>query len=32
VDFGNTLLLVEPAQGLVVDWHLYEESAPADSR
>jgi hypothetical protein len=32
VEFGNTLLLVEQAQGLVVDWHLYEESAPADSR
>ena len=32
VEFGNTLLIVEQAQGLVVDWHLYEESAPADSR
>ena len=31
VEFGNTLLLVEQAQGLVVDWHLYQESAPADS-
>ena len=32
VEFGNTLLLAEQAQGLVVDWHLYQESAPADSR
>jgi hypothetical protein len=32
VEFGNTLLLVEQAQGLVVDWHLYEENAPADNR
>lgn len=32
VEFGNTLLIVEQAQGLVVDWHLYEQSAPADSR
>lgn len=32
VEFGNTLLIAEQAQGLVVDWHLYQESAPADSR
>ena len=32
VEFGNTLMIVEQAQGLVVDWHLYQESAPADSR
>ena len=32
VEFGNTLLLVEQAQGLVVDWHRYQERAPADSR
>lgn len=32
VEFGNTLLIVEQAQGLVVDWHLHRESAPADSR
>ena len=31
VEFGNTLLIGEQAQGLVVDWHLYQESAPADS-
>ncbi|MBE7500042.1 MAG: transposase [Verrucomicrobiales bacterium] len=32
VEFGNTLFLAEQRQGLVVDWHLYQESAPADSR
>lgn len=32
VEFGNTLLIVEQAQGLVLDWHLYQESAPADCR
>jgi len=32
VEFGNTLLFVEQAQGLVVDWHLHQESAPAYSR
>jgi hypothetical protein len=32
VEFGNTLLIAEQAQGLVVDWHLHRESAPADSR
>ena len=32
VEFGNTLLIGEQAQGLVVDWKLYEESAPADSK
>jgi hypothetical protein len=32
VEFGNTLLIAEQAQGLVVDWHLYQESAPADRR
>jgi hypothetical protein len=31
VEFGNTLLIGEQAQGLVVDWHLYQDSAPADS-
>lgn len=31
VEFGNTLLIAEQAQGLVVDWHLYRESAPADT-
>lgn len=32
VEFGNTLLIAEQAQGVVVDWHLHQESAPADSR
>jgi len=32
VEFGNTLLIAEQAQGLVVDWCLHRESAPADNR
>jgi len=32
VEFGNTLLLGESPQGLIVDWQLFAESAPADSR
>jgi len=32
VEFGNTLLLGESPQGLIVDWELFAESAPADSR
>lgn len=32
VEFGNSLLLAEQAQGLIVDWHLHRESAPTDSR
>jgi uncharacterized protein YqgV (UPF0045/DUF77 family) len=32
VEFGNTLLLGENPQGLVVDWKLFRESAPADVR
>jgi len=32
VEFGNTLLLGESRDGLIVDWELFEESAPADSR
>lgn len=31
VEFGNTLLLGENPQGLIVDWELFRESAPADS-
>jgi len=31
VEFGNTLLLVENPQGLILDWELFQESAPADS-
>src|SRR5438094_8182858 len=32
VEFGNTILLGESPQGLIVDWELFAESAPADSR
>ena len=32
VEFGNTLLIVEQAQGVVVDWHFYQERAPVDNR
>ena len=32
VEFGNTLFLAEQANGLIVDWELYQEQAPADSR
>lgn len=31
-EFGNTLLLGETRQGLIVDWKLWQGSAPADSR
>jgi len=30
VEFGNTLLLCEQAQGLIVDYKLFQEQAPAD--
>src|SRR5439155_17109120 len=32
VDFGYTLVLAESRQGLILDWELFEESAPADAR
>jgi len=32
VEFGNTLLLGETSEGIIVDWQLWKESAPADSR
>jgi hypothetical protein len=32
VEFGNTLLLGENSQGLILDWELFKESAPADAR
>lgn len=32
VEFGNTLFLAEQADGLIVDWHLYREQAPTDSK
>lgn len=31
VEFGNTLLLVENPQGLILDWELFQGRAPADS-
>jgi hypothetical protein len=31
VEFGSTLFLVENTQGLIVDWELFKEKAPADS-
>lgn len=31
-EFGNTLLLGETSQGLIVDWKLWQGSAPADAR
>jgi len=32
VEFGNTLLLAEQRDGLIVDWQLHRDSAPADTR
>lgn len=32
VEFGNTLLLGESRQGLILHWELFQESAPADAR
>ena len=31
VEFGNTLFLCENAQGYILDWKLYRESAPCES-
>jgi len=31
VEFGNTLLLAENPQGVILDWELFRDSAPADS-
>jgi hypothetical protein len=31
VEFGNTLLLAENPQGLIIDWELFRQTAPADS-
>jgi hypothetical protein len=30
VEFGNTLLLAEQAEGLIVDWKLHKEISPGD--
>ena len=32
VEFGNTLLLAEQADGVIVDWRLVQAQAPADSK
>ena len=32
MEFGNTFFLGESIGGLIVDWKLFEESAPADAR
>src|SRR5437868_7770037 len=32
VEFGNTFLFGENPQGLILDWELFRESAPADPR
>jgi hypothetical protein len=32
VEFGNTLLLGENPQGLILAWELFEETAPGDAR
>ena len=31
IEFGNSLLLAEQKQGLIVDWKLHQQSAPNDS-
>jgi len=31
VEFGNTLLIAEQREGLIVDWQLYREQAPAEA-
>ena len=31
-EFGNTLLLGETTQGLIVDWKLWEDTAPGDAK
>ena len=32
VEFGNTLLIVEQRQGVIVDWKLYQDAAPSDGK
>jgi hypothetical protein len=32
VEFGNTFLLAENLQGLILDWELFRDSAPADAK
>lgn len=31
VEFGNTLFLAENPQGVIIDWELFAQSAPADA-
>ena len=32
VEFGNTLLIAESRQGLLLDWELFRQTAPQDAR
>ena len=32
LEFGNTLFLAEQADGLILDWKLYKDKVPADSK
>jgi len=32
IEFGNTLFLAEQSDGLIVDWKLFKQQAPADSK
>lgn len=32
VEFGNTLFMAESEQGLILDWEVYEQKAPAEWR
>lgn len=32
LEFGNTLFLAEQSDGIILDWKLYQEKVPADSK
>ncbi len=32
IEFGNTLFLAEQADGVILDWKLYQDKVPADSK
>ena len=32
IEFGNTLFLAEQADGIILDWKLYQDKVPADSK
>ncbi|MCF6334334.1 MAG: hypothetical protein L3J12_01150 [Spirochaetales bacterium] len=32
LEFGNTLFLAEQADGIIMDWKLYQDKVPADSK